>query len=115
MARNLSQGNLGKDLGLTFQQVQKYERGLNRISAGRLFEASVVLKIEIGYFFEGLDKCSPAAPVVADEASTLFATFSGIPSPRLRKVVLALISTLASDEPIRHESGVTRRRKKEPR
>ena len=49
----LSQGNLGAVLGLTFQQVQKYERGLNRVAASRLFELSCVLQVPISFFFDG--------------------------------------------------------------
>ncbi|MEO0884057.1 MAG: helix-turn-helix domain-containing protein [Pseudomonadota bacterium] len=49
----LTQHQLGEFLYLTFQQVQKYERGVNRISAGRLYELSVVLGVGIEYFYEG--------------------------------------------------------------
>ena len=52
----LTQEQLGEKLGLTFQQVQKYEKGVNRISAGRLFEMSKVLGITITYFYEGIDE-----------------------------------------------------------
>ncbi len=48
----LSQEKLGEAIGLTFQQVQKYERGLNRIGASRLFDISKVLEVPIGFFFE---------------------------------------------------------------
>ncbi|MBB2202153.1 helix-turn-helix domain-containing protein [Gluconacetobacter tumulisoli] len=54
----LSQERLGDALGLTFQQVQKYERGTNRVSASRLFELSGVLDVPVSFFFDGLD--SPA-------------------------------------------------------
>ncbi len=50
----VSQEKLGKALGLTFQQVQKYERGANRIGASRLHHISEVLDVPISYFFEGL-------------------------------------------------------------
>ena len=50
----MSQGRLGKALGLTFQQVQKYERGVNRIGASRLFELSRVLDVPISFFFDDL-------------------------------------------------------------
>jgi transcriptional regulator with XRE-family HTH domain len=45
---------LGEALGVTFQQIQKYEKGANRISAGRLFEIANLFDVEISYFFEGL-------------------------------------------------------------
>lgn len=50
----MTQEKLGEQLGVTFQQVQKYERGANRIGAGRLWELSKVLEVPITYFFEGL-------------------------------------------------------------
>ena len=52
----LSQQQMAKLIGVTYQQAHKYERGINRISAGRLFEISQVLDVPVGYFFEGLDK-----------------------------------------------------------
>lgn len=51
----MSQTALANAVGLTFQQIQKYERGTNRASAGRLFEFSLVLDVPVSYFFEGLD------------------------------------------------------------
>ncbi len=53
----MSQDKLGSKVGITFQQVQKYERGINRIGCSRLFEFSVILGISPGYFFEGFDEC----------------------------------------------------------
>jgi len=50
-----SQSDLGRGLGLTFQQVQKYEKGVNRISSSKLWDISRFLDIPIGWFFEGLD------------------------------------------------------------
>lgn len=61
----MSQEKLGEELGLTFQQVQKYERGANRISASRLFDLSRVLDVPVGWFFEDMTEevaaASPAA------------------------------------------------------
>lgn len=56
----VSQAWLANRLGLTFQQVQKYERGSNRISASKLYQIASVLEVPITYFFEGLD--DPATP-----------------------------------------------------
>lgn len=50
----LSQEKLAKTIGLTFQQIQKYERGLNRISAGRLYIFALILEVPVAYFYEGL-------------------------------------------------------------
>ncbi len=54
LARGLSQGALGKKLGVTFQQVQKYESGANRIGGSRLWDISGILDVQVSYFFEGL-------------------------------------------------------------
>ena len=60
----LSQMALAKAMGFSFQQLQKYERGTNRISASRLYDLSQILDVDIGYFFEEMDqamkKASPA-------------------------------------------------------
>jgi transcriptional regulator with XRE-family HTH domain len=52
----LSQQQLAGMIGVTYQQAHKYERGLNRISAGRLFEIGTVLRVPVAWFFEGLDQ-----------------------------------------------------------
>lgn len=54
LERDMSQEILAERLGITFQQVQKYERGVNRISASRLFDIATVLELPIADFFEGL-------------------------------------------------------------
>jgi len=51
----LSQAELGKLLNITFQQIQKYEKGVNRVSGGKIYELSKVLKVPVGYFYEGID------------------------------------------------------------
>lgn len=56
----LSQEKLAGAIGLTFQQVQKYERGLNRISAGRLYQFSRILDIPVSYFYENINQNTPA-------------------------------------------------------
>jgi transcriptional regulator with XRE-family HTH domain len=55
LERGLSQTELGEVLGVTFQQVQKYERGTNRISAGRLYRIAEVLDVPVSFFYEGFD------------------------------------------------------------
>ena len=54
----LSQDKLAKQLGLTFQQIQKYEKGLNRIGSSRLYELSKILKVKVSYFFENYELLS---------------------------------------------------------
>ncbi|GGA13546.1 helix-turn-helix domain-containing protein [Neptunicoccus cionae] len=54
-SRGISQQKLSEMLGISFQQLQKYERGINRISASRLWEVSQALGVQISYFFDGAD------------------------------------------------------------
>ena len=65
----LSQAGLAKKLGITFQQLQKYESGKNRMSAGRIWQASRTLGAPVSYFFEGLDdNADPAASILSTRA-----------------------------------------------
>ncbi len=70
----MSQTDLGNAVGLTFQQVQKYERGFNRISSSRLFEFAKVLDVPVEHFFDGMApstsgaKRKPGRPKAADKA-----------------------------------------------
>lgn len=62
----MSQERLGEALGLTFQQVQKYERGMNRVSASRLFDLGRILDVPISFFYDEMSGASPApVPAVA--------------------------------------------------
>ena len=105
----LTQEQLGEKLGLTFQQVQKYEKGVNRISAGRLFEIAQALGITITYFYEGVDEMletaptmslheddhPPALPVIDGEAMELVKAFQQIDDKLLRAA--AATSEAAAD------------------
>ena len=62
VALGLTQQRLAELIGTTYQQAHKYERGLNRVSAGRLHLLARALKVEPGYFFEGLGGSEPARP-----------------------------------------------------
>jgi len=64
----LSQEKLGLSMGLTFQQIQKYEKGVNRIGASRLFKLSQVLNVPVQFFFEGMP--SDEAPAMAGMAES---------------------------------------------
>ena len=113
MLIGMSQERLGELLGLTFQQVQKYEKGVNRIGAGRLFEISHILGMQIQDFFEGLSSLLPNAsagfaeppptPPVMDllsspEGMQLALAFMKIKDPRARKRILDLTRGTAEDE-----------------
>jgi transcriptional regulator with XRE-family HTH domain len=98
----ISQGRLGRHLGLTFSQVQKYEKGTNRIGAGRLYQIAAFLGVQPGYFFAGLDEAEQAAddPTVVrrkGEVSSLNEEFDAIHDPETRASILALVMSLAGD------------------
>ena len=109
----MSQEKLGDMLGLTFQQVQKYEKGMNRISVARLVEIARILNVDIDFFFDGIKAGrneagfaeSGAPPYVADMMSTpeglqLVRTFASIKSPRIRKTIVQLVAALAAQEEV---------------
>ena len=108
-ALKISQQELAKHLNLTFQQVQKYERGSNRISASKLFEIAQVLQVPVAFFFEGYPQegvktatnLSPQAAVHeflrTAEAIDLGTAFLGIQSPEQRRRVIDLMRAMASD------------------
>jgi transcriptional regulator with XRE-family HTH domain len=115
MLLGLTQEKLGEALGLTFQQVQKYEKGTNRIGASRLQQIAQFLEVEIAYFFEGLSDEKQAGGFAEEgtafimdflnssEGLQLNREFARIKDPRLKRRLLALVSALAnledSDEP----------------
>jgi transcriptional regulator with XRE-family HTH domain len=109
MLIGMSQERLGELLGLTFQQVQKYEKGVNRIGAGRLFEVARILGVPIDYFYEGAstqiagpseNEASPPVMefVSSGEGLQLSLAFMKIKDPKLRKRVLDLVKQMAEDE-----------------
>ena len=112
MLIGMSQERLGELLGLTFQQVQKYEKGVNRIGAGRLFEVARILGVPIDYFYEGAstqiagpseNEASPPVMefVSSGEGLQLSLAFMKIKDPKLRKRVLDLVKQMAEDEGVK--------------
>ncbi|WP_417452185.1 helix-turn-helix domain-containing protein [Kordiimonas sp.] len=102
----LSQTQLGTELGVTFQQVQKYERGTNRIGSSRLFRMSTTLDVPVAYFFEGAETKLPGYNAAGEgvdgdaferqETQELVEAYYRIADPRIRKKVLGLARLLAS-------------------
>ena len=105
----MSQEKLGKALGLTFQQVQKYERGINRIGSSRLYQLSQILDVEITYFFEGYDEPEPPLAAVAEggadfehvspqnpETLDLIRAYYRITDLPVRRKLLELMRSMAS-------------------
>lgn len=114
MLVGLSQERLGERLGLTFQQIQKYEKGANRIGAGRLFQISRILGVPIAFFYEGLPEAEDEegrAPSGASdgasfdlgllstsEAMNLNTAYFGIRDASIRKRILDLIKEVSEKE-----------------
>ncbi len=94
----LSQVELAKQLGITFQQVQKYETGSDRLSASRLWEAGKALGAPISYFFEGLGKkTEPAADILGTRAGLeLVRDFEGC-SEKVQELASLLCKATADD------------------
>ena len=103
----MSQPNLAAALGISYQQLSKYEEGKNRISAGRLYELGKVLGVPITFFIEGLvDALPPAAPLaIGDhtdelgrrEAIELFTAYRAISDPVLRRSLRQLVRALGPE------------------
>lgn len=87
-ALSMSQEKLGKALGLTFQQVQKYERGVNRIGSSRLYQLSQILDVEITYFFEGYDEAAGDDFMMVAEDGAAF-EHDGTQSPETMELLRA--------------------------
>ena len=115
LTRNLSQTDLAKRLGITFQQIQKYEKGTNRIGASRLQHIARVLSVPVSFFFED----APGAPVdqsagMAEPKSTHYVVdflssaeglqlnkaFIRIKEPKLRRRIIDLVRALAGEEEV---------------
>jgi len=109
LARGLSQTALANQLGVTFQQVQKYEKGVNRVGAGRLTKIAEVLGIEVGAFFGAQDGADAAAAKERGESSPLkLLTVSGafrllraygdIEDSNLRRAIVDLVEQISSQK-----------------
>jgi transcriptional regulator with XRE-family HTH domain len=111
MMLGMSQEKLGDALGLTFQQVQKYEKGTNRIGASRLQQIGHFLQVPVAFFFEGAPDVpgttggmneAPSPAYVADFLSTsdglaLTKAFMRIMDPKLRRRIVDLVSQIAGE------------------
>ena len=95
----LTQEHLASALAISYQQVQKYETGANRVSAGRLYEIAQRLEVDVSYFFEGLEPTSQSQPLAhgGKNRSTieLVRNFAEIDDLVIRSAVSGLIKSLA--------------------
>jgi transcriptional regulator with XRE-family HTH domain len=112
MLIGMSQERLGELLGLTFQQVQKYEKGTNRIGASRLQQISLILQVPVAFFFEGAPPPPGVAPGLGEAPSPTYVTdflattdglalvkaFMRIPNPKLRRRVVELVEEMGGEE-----------------
>ena len=115
MLRGISQERLGESLGLTFQQIQKYEKGVNRIGASRLYELANALGVNVAYFYEdapAADGSTPTQPGFAEspkeshlfeflntrEGLELNRSFAKVADPRTRRAIVDLVRALAADD-----------------
>ncbi len=113
MMLSMSQEKLGDALGLTFQQVQKYEKGTNRIGASRLQQISHILQVPVAFFFEGAPSLqgqtpdgmheAPSPAYVADflatsEGLSLTKAFMRIKEAKLRRRIVDLVEEIAGED-----------------
>ncbi|MDI1344542.1 MAG: helix-turn-helix transcriptional regulator [Pseudolabrys sp.] len=104
LVRKMSQSELGKQLGITFQQIQKYESGVNRVGAGRLQTIAKIFDLPVSVFF-GEDNATLDASDAANEtvlnflntarAVKLLKDFSRIKDPAIQQAVVALVEKIA--------------------
>lgn len=100
LARRMSQSELGENVGVTFQQIQKYERGTNRIGSGRLKKIASVLGVGIATLFAERDSddsgSDPLGELLSQQhAARLLEAFRDIPDDRLRLALVRLAEDLA--------------------
>ena len=116
----MSQTTLGQTIGVTFQQVQKYENGANRVGASNLYKMAKALGIDVGFFYDGMPQSAvkgkgkgtrgrrarPSVEIAGDptrsrEIITLMHNYARIARPRLRKRVFELVKSLANSPQLR--------------
>ena len=110
MLLGMSQEKLGEHLGLTFQQIQKYEKGINRIGASRLFDLSKVLAVPVQFFYEELPVSGGRAKGFAEQPESyaveflasregleLNKAFARITDPRVRRSIVELVRSFAGE------------------
>lgn len=118
----LSQEALGEAVGITFQQIQRYEKGLNRIGSSRLYEFACILKTNVAYFFEDISTGSKGNSLLAHAAESedgfqydhlgnkevlsLVRAFNNITDPLVRKRILHLLKSLADTDALSPEEPI---------
>jgi transcriptional regulator with XRE-family HTH domain len=103
-SRGMSQTELGEALGITFQQIQKYEKGTNRVSSSRLVAIAQLLAVSLADLFSGTDLEtieSYSLPVMSRQALRIAVAFDAIPDERQRAYLLRLVESMGNPPPAR--------------
>jgi transcriptional regulator with XRE-family HTH domain len=111
MMIGMSQEKLGEKLGITFQQIQKYEKGTNRIGASRLQQIATVLSVPVSFFFEGApvtdnagglsESASPAYVsefLASSDGLALTKAFMKVKDPKVRRRIVDLVEAMVAEE-----------------
>jgi transcriptional regulator with XRE-family HTH domain len=107
LTQGMSQTQLGNALGMTFQQIQKYEKGTNRISASRLQQIAETLQVAVPFFFDGIAKGPSSEMLIPDYTAAFLSSadglalakaFTKIADPHVRRAVVALVRATAGEE-----------------
>lgn len=95
----LTQTDISKELGMSFQVVQKYEQGEIRVSASRLFQLSVLLAKPVGYFFDGFEAGAEGRGELERDEIDLVRAFRLIRSPELKQCIQRLLREIGGGSP----------------
>jgi transcriptional regulator with XRE-family HTH domain len=106
LEQEISQETLGQALGVSFQQIQKYEKGTNRVASGRLSQIAELLNVEVGFFYrEAPDKAhtgrNPTVSLVdrfmtSPEGVAIAQAFERIPSPQARAAIVRMVRAIGA-------------------
>jgi len=112
MMQDMSQEKLGKQLGITFQQVQKYEKGTNRIGASRLYHIANILSVPVGFFYDDAPGSAELESGFGESRSETYVTdfisspeglalnraFVRVKDPKIRRRIVDLVKSLGGDD-----------------
>lgn len=99
----MTQAELAATVDLSFKQIRKYEQGLNRIGAGRLYRLAAPLDVSVAYFFEGLEDGSRPFLDEREDAETLAQDFQAIALPKRRRAFLRLVKAIADSPALQRQ------------
>ena len=96
----LTQSDLGGKVDLTFQQIQKYEKGENRVSASKLYQIAQILDTNVSFFFDGYNETVSEREEITDDKQSvdLVKSFKSIKNPKVKKRIMMLIDSVIDEE-----------------